>query len=75
MQHDKTKRPTAREVYLKLDDWYKLLNKESEGLNKIKNDFLKADKTKHTLKPTLAEHNSSRYTSKLIETLKISKCL
>ncbi|CAG8605977.1 3567_t:CDS:2, partial [Dentiscutata heterogama] len=66
---DPNKRPTAADVYEKLQDWEIILDKNIEELNKeqieIRDAFLKADKNLKELNKDLIENKTDKITSAL----------
>ncbi|CAG8797493.1 2110_t:CDS:1, partial [Cetraspora pellucida] len=60
MDKDPLKRPTAKEVYKKFQEWKIILNKSIEELDqnqtKIQNKFLNADEIIPTIRPTQKQH-------------------
>ncbi|RIB02337.1 kinase-like domain-containing protein [Gigaspora rosea] len=89
MDSDPQKRPNAYDIRDTLDDWYDKIkgsdnvdlanegadNKDNKDENIIKRQFLTADKMVKELQTTLPKHPDIMYTSKIINTQKISNAI
>ncbi|RIB24476.1 kinase-like domain-containing protein [Gigaspora rosea] len=74
MNSDPKSRPTANEVYMKLYKWNKFMKVSDDAdVDKIKKQFLDADKIVKTLPIISRKHPNSMYSSKFINTREILK--
>ncbi|RIB04423.1 kinase-like domain-containing protein [Gigaspora rosea] len=74
MDSDPQKRPDALDIWVKCNEWNEIM-KSSDNANEIKNQFLEADKIVKALPIISPKHPDFMYTSKIINTQKISNAI
>ncbi|RIB15247.1 kinase-like domain-containing protein [Gigaspora rosea] len=74
MDSDPQERPNAYQIENTLNYWYNII-KQSDNDEEIKRQFLAADKMVKELQTTLPKHPDIMYTSKIINTKKISNAI